>query len=67
MTRAIDLLVMTYEAHSDFTKRVQDAIDGVREGLGVVARSRHLDAGLVIQGSSIMLLAILRGCYGKSG
>lgn len=36
MTRAIDRLVMTYQAHSDFTKRVQDAIGGVREGLGVM-------------------------------
>lgn len=35
MTRAIDRLVMTYQAHSDFTKRVQDAIGGAREGLGV--------------------------------
>ncbi|KRW66102.1 DNA helicase II [Pseudomonas sp. TTU2014-105ASC] len=34
MTRAIDRLVMTYQAHSDFTKRVQDAIGGVRGGLG---------------------------------
>ncbi|MCQ4286371.1 NERD domain-containing protein [Pseudomonas stutzeri] len=34
MTRAIDRLVMTYQAHSDFTKRVQEAIGGVREGLG---------------------------------
>lgn len=33
MTRAIDRLVMTYQVHSDFTKRVQEAIGGVREGL----------------------------------
>lgn len=36
MTRAIDRLVMTHQVHSDFTKRVQDAIGGVREGLGVI-------------------------------
>ena len=36
MTRAIDRLVMTYQAHSDFTRRVQEAIGGVREGLGVM-------------------------------
>ncbi len=36
MTRAIDRLVMTYQAHSGFTRRVQDAIGGVREGLGVL-------------------------------
>jgi hypothetical protein len=34
MTRAIDRLVMTYQVHSDFTRRVQEAIGGVREGLG---------------------------------
>lgn len=33
MTRAIDRLVMTYQTHSDFTRRVQAAIGGVREGL----------------------------------
>lgn len=32
MTRAIDRLVMTYQGHSDFTRRVQEAIGGVREG-----------------------------------
>jgi superfamily I DNA/RNA helicase len=31
MTRAIDRLVMTYQARSDFTRRVQEAIGGVRE------------------------------------
>ncbi|MCQ4257843.1 3'-5' exonuclease [Stutzerimonas stutzeri] len=30
MTRASDRLVMTYQVHSDFTRRVQDAIGGVR-------------------------------------
>ena len=39
MTRAIDRLVMTYQEHSDFTKRVQEAIGGVREGLGAVHES----------------------------
>lgn len=38
MTRAIDRLVMTYEEHSDFTRRVQEAIGGVREGLLGVMR-----------------------------
>jgi superfamily I DNA/RNA helicase len=33
MTRAIDRLVMTYRDHSDFTRRVQDSISGVRERL----------------------------------
>jgi superfamily I DNA/RNA helicase len=36
MTRAIDRLVMTYQEHSDFTKRVQEAIGGVKEGLGAM-------------------------------
>lgn len=36
MTRANDGLVMTYQAHSDFTRRVQEAIGGVREGVGVM-------------------------------
>lgn len=36
MTRAIDRLVMTYQVHSDFTRRVQEAIGGVREGLGMM-------------------------------
>ena len=33
MTRAIDRLVMTYREPSDFTRRVQDSIAGVRERL----------------------------------
>lgn len=33
MTRAIDRLVMTYREPSDFTRRVQDSISGVRERL----------------------------------
>jgi hypothetical protein len=38
MTRAIDRLVMTYQAHSDFTRRVQEAIGGVREGVAIWLR-----------------------------
>ncbi len=37
MTRAIDRLVMTYREPSDFTRRVQDSIAGVRERLAEVA------------------------------
>lgn len=33
MTRAIDRLVMTYQAPSDFTRRIQESIAGVRERL----------------------------------
>lgn len=33
MTRAIDRLVMTYREHSDFTRRLQDSISGVRQKL----------------------------------
>jgi len=40
MTRAINRLVMTYQAHSDFTRRVQGAI-GVRERLGVAVVCRR--------------------------
>jgi len=36
MTRAIDRLVMTYQVHSDFTRRVQEAIGGVRKRVGLV-------------------------------
>jgi hypothetical protein len=37
MTRAIDRLVMTYREPSDFTRRVQDSIAGVRERLAETA------------------------------
>lgn len=37
MTRAIDRLVMTYREHSDFTRRVQASIHGVRERLDAAA------------------------------
>lgn len=33
MTRAIDRLIMTYREHSDFTRRLQDSISGVRQSL----------------------------------
>lgn len=36
MTRAIDRLVMTYREPSDFTRRIQDSIAGVRERLAAV-------------------------------
>lgn len=36
MTRAIDRLVMTYREHSDFTRRIQDSIGGVRQRLAEV-------------------------------
>lgn len=39
MTRAIDRLVMTYQVHSDFTRRVEEAIGGVREDLAGAATS----------------------------
>ncbi|MCX7069560.1 MAG: NERD domain-containing protein [Gammaproteobacteria bacterium] len=37
MTRAVDSLVMTYREHSDFTRRVQESITGVRERLEAAA------------------------------
>ncbi|MFT4048093.1 MAG: 3'-5' exonuclease [Solimonas sp.] len=37
MTRAIDRLVMTYRQPSDFTRRVQDSIAGVRDRLAEIA------------------------------
>lgn len=37
MTRAIDRLVMTYREHSDFTRRVQESIAGVRDRLEAAA------------------------------
>lgn len=33
MTRAIDRLVMTYREHSEFTRRIQESISGVRQRL----------------------------------
>lgn len=33
MTRAIERLIMTYREHSDFTRRLQDSISGVRQSL----------------------------------
>lgn len=39
MTRAIDRLVMTYREPSEFTRRVQDSIAGVRELLADTERS----------------------------
>ncbi len=37
LTRAIDRLVMTYREHSDFTRRVQESIAGLRDRLEAAA------------------------------